>query len=192
MLSVRRRNVSGLKTLINKLITLALSIDYQVPGAHDGPTCTFVSYRAWCLKSEIMSIDWVRLNVSPNTFLQVKWLNQQCRNVVQFATVSPLFSFFGNCKTFNLVMLSGVNIYLQRQIQLLQIRCTWRLLSTVVDTKEYLFTSSITFTQLKSEPAIQPALVATNRSQLGWAQANVASHTPDIQTGAFLHAKFRI
>jgi len=32
-----------LKTLIKKLTTLALSIDYQVLGAHDGPTCTSVA-----------------------------------------------------------------------------------------------------------------------------------------------------
>jgi len=31
--SEKRRNVNGLKTLIKKMITPALSIDYQVPGA---------------------------------------------------------------------------------------------------------------------------------------------------------------
>jgi len=31
--SEKGRNVNGLKTLIKKLITLALSIDYEVPGS---------------------------------------------------------------------------------------------------------------------------------------------------------------
>jgi len=40
MFSEKRWNVNGLKTLIKKLITLALSVRL---GAHDGPTCTFIT-----------------------------------------------------------------------------------------------------------------------------------------------------
>jgi len=43
MFSKKRWNVNGLKTLIKKLITLTLSIDYQVLGIHDRPTCTSVA-----------------------------------------------------------------------------------------------------------------------------------------------------
>ena len=41
--SKKRRNVNGLKTLIKKLMTLALSTDYKLVGSHDGPTCTSVT-----------------------------------------------------------------------------------------------------------------------------------------------------
>jgi len=37
-----KRKVNGLKTLIKKLITLALSIDYKIMGVLDGPTCTLI------------------------------------------------------------------------------------------------------------------------------------------------------
>jgi len=37
-----KRKVNGLKTLIKKLITLALTIDYKILGVLDGPTCTSI------------------------------------------------------------------------------------------------------------------------------------------------------
>jgi len=47
MFSEKRRDVNGLKTLTKKLITLALSIDYQVSGVRDGPACPSVADCTW-------------------------------------------------------------------------------------------------------------------------------------------------
>jgi len=47
LLSEKRWNVNGLRSLVNKLITLALPVDYQVLGILDEPTCTSVADHTW-------------------------------------------------------------------------------------------------------------------------------------------------
>jgi len=61
-------NNNGLKTLVKKLITLALSIDCQVLGVHYKWTCTSVA-------------DW--------TWWTCWWQSEICWHVLQFATTSP-------------------------------------------------------------------------------------------------------
>ena len=94
LFSEKRWNVSGLETLVQKLIglTRAQSIDHQVLGAHDEPTCTSITDRTGCLKSQIM--------LTRRSLCR----RESVRGLPSWLTARPSTSW----------MLAGVNMHLQR------------------------------------------------------------------------------
>jgi len=103
MFSEKWRYVNGVKILMKKLITPALSIDYRELGHHDG--LTSVTYSTWfcCLKSETST-----------------------RRLPLWVCGSPSWP---SARPSTSLMLTGVNIYLQRyhccKTDLQDVR-TWR------------------------------------------------------------------
>jgi len=85
MFSDKIRNVNGLKTLILKLTTLAVLIDFHVVSACDGPNmhCSRRSYFI-ILMTEVRDYVYTSCNLA-------------------FFAASLWFSFLDKCKTFNVV-----------------------------------------------------------------------------------------